>query len=329
MLKDTGLLQRHPVTPAHRVSVSGMNAAQAAKPRPPPTASPLLPPQQRSFGAIVKSTPPPVGQAKNCANKSGVAGGIAGVGVPQQPRMSPHPLQLNPKSPQQSRVPSSPPTNSSSPSTLLSHAKTPSMPHNQSNFITPMQATLTKSSHSSSSPIIKLTPRPPAPTPPSSPSPSSSPSLIHPRPQMITSPHQFTPKSQGFRPPFTAHGPGVKSGQTSYSFAGGPKSNSTQGGAASNAITATMASPLSAGCQDSSPSPSAVPANHSQRQRPMVGASQSAKSSTSRASAMTLPSAPVSSHHSQVSGGPSAVHGLVMFYLTACSPPPGVYSVRK
>ncbi|KAI7807650.1 ubinuclein-2a isoform X2 [Triplophysa rosa] len=303
MLKDTGPLQRHPVTASHRVIVSGMNAAQAAKPRPPPTASPLMPPQQRSFGAIVKLGPTPVGQAKNCANKFGVAGGITGTGVSQQPRMSLHPSQLNPKSPQQSRVPSSPPTNSSSPSTLLSQAKTTSMPHNQSNFITPMQATLTKSSHSSSSPIIKLTPRPPAPTPPpsSSPSPSLSPSLIHPRPQMITSPHQFTPKSQGFRPPFTAQGPGVKSGsgQAIYSFAGGQKSTSPQGGAASNTIATPMVSPLSVGCQDSSPSPSAVPANHSQRQRPMVGAIQSAKSSTSRASAMTLQSPPVSSHHSQ------------------------------
>lgn len=302
MLKDAGSLQRHSVTPVHRAHVSGMNATLAAKPRPPPTASPLLPPHQRSFGAIVKTgqTPPPVGQAKNCANKSGVAGGITGTGVSQQPRISPHVVQLNPKSPQQPRVQSSPPTNSSSPSTLLLHAKAPSMPHNQSNFITPMQATLTKSSHSSSSPIIKLTPRPPAPTPPpaSSPSPSSSPSLTHPRPQMITNPHQFTPKSQVFRPPFTAQGPGVKSGsgQASYSFAGGQKSTSPQGGVVSNTMTTLMAS----GCQDSSPSPSAVPANHSQRQRSMGGASQGAKSS-SRASAMTLPSPPVSSHHSQVS----------------------------
>uniref|UniRef100_A0A671R9L7 Ubinuclein-2-like n=1 Tax=Sinocyclocheilus anshuiensis TaxID=1608454 RepID=A0A671R9L7_9TELE len=263
-LPDGGPVQRPSGTPTHRAGISGMNTAQSAKPRPPPTASPLLPPQQRSFGTMgvkLVQTPPPVGQTKNCANKSTTGGG--GTVVSQQPRMNTHPSLINPKSPQQS-----PPPTTSSPSTLLSQAKTPSMPHNQSNFITPMQATLTKSSHSSSSPIIKLTPRPPIPT---------------------------------FRPPFTtqgtAVGSGVKSGsgQASYSFAGGHKSSSPPTGGANNTNTAPMATSLSVGCQDGSPSPSAVPANHSQRQRPVGGTSQSAKSTTSRASAMSLPSPPVSS----------------------------------
>lgn len=298
MLKDGGPVQRPSGTLTYRAGISGMNTAQSAKPRPPPTASPLLPPQQRSFGTMgvkLVQTPPPLGQTKNCANKSTTGGGTV---VSQQPRMNTHPFQMNPKSPQQS-----PPPTTSSPSTLLSQAKTLSMPHNQSNFITPMQATLTKSSHSSSSPIIKLTPRPPAPTPP----PSSSPSLIHPRPQMIPSTHQYSPKSPTFRPPFTtqgtAVGSGVKSGsgQASYSFAGGHKSSSPPCGLANNTNTAPMATSLSVGCQDGSPSPSAVPANHSQRQRPVGGTSQSAKSTTSRASAMSLPSPPVSSHLSQVS----------------------------
>ncbi|XP_048056302.1 ubinuclein-2a isoform X3 [Megalobrama amblycephala] len=299
MLKDGGPVQRHLGTPTHRVGISGMNTAQSAKPRPPPTASPLLPPQQRPFGTMgvkLVQTPPPGGQAKNCANKSGTGGGTV---VSQQPRVNAHPSQMSPQQ--------SPPPTPSSPSTLLSQTKTTSIPHNQSNFITPMQATLTKSSHSSSSPIIKLTPRPPAPTPPpsSSPSPSSTPSLAHPRPQIIPSSHQYSPKSPAFRPPFTAQGTGiasgVKSGQASYSFAGGHKSTSSPGSGANNTISTSMATPMSAGCQNSSPSPSAVPANHSQRQRPVGGTSQSAKSSTSRASAMTLPSPPVSSHLSQVS----------------------------
>ncbi|XP_051752858.1 ubinuclein-2a isoform X3 [Ctenopharyngodon idella] len=296
MLKDGGPVQRHSGTPTHRAGISGMNTAQSAKPRPPPTASPLLPPQQRPFGTMgvkLVQTPPPVGQAKNCANKSGT-----GTVVSQQPRMNAHPSQMSPQQ--------SPPPTPSSPSTLLSQTKTTSIPHNQSNFITPMQATLTKSSHSSSSPIIKLTPRPPAPTPPSSsPSPSSTPSLAHPRPQIIPSSHQYSPKSPAFRPPFTAQGTGIGvksgSGQASYSFAGGHKSTSPPGGGANNTNTTPMATPMSAGCQNSSPSLSAVPANHSQRQRPVGGTSQSAKSSTSRASAMTLPSPPVSSHLSQVS----------------------------
>ncbi|XP_067230192.1 ubinuclein-2a isoform X1 [Chanodichthys erythropterus] len=301
MLKDGGSVQRHLGTPTHRVGISGMSTAQSAKPRPPPTASPLLPPQQRPFGTMgvkLVQTPPPGGQAKNCANKSGTGGGTV---VSQQPRVNAHPSQMSPQQ--------SPPPTPSSPSTLLSQTKTTSIPHNQSNFITPMQATLTKSSHSSSSPIIKLTPRPPAPTPPpsSSPSPSSTPSLAHPRPQIIPSSHQYSPKSPAFRPPFTAQGTGIASGvksgsgQASYSFAGGHKSTSPPGSGANNTISTSMATPMSAGCQNSSPSPSAVPANHSQRQRPVGGTSQSAKSSTSRASAMTLPSPPVSSHLSQVS----------------------------
>uniref|UniRef100_A0A672TCT5 Ubinuclein-2-like n=1 Tax=Sinocyclocheilus grahami TaxID=75366 RepID=A0A672TCT5_SINGR len=304
MLKDGGPVQRLLGTPTHRAGISGMNTSQSAKPRPPPTTSPLLPPQQRSFGTMgvkLVQTPPPVGQTKNCANKSTTGGGTV---VSQHPRMNTHPSQMNPKSPQQS-----PPPTPSSPSTLLSQAKTPSLPHNQSNFITPMQATLTKSSHSSSSPIIKLTPRPPAPTPPpsSSPSPSLSPSLTHPRPQMIPSSHQYSPKIPAFRPPFTgqgtAVGSGVKSGsgQASYSFAGGHKSSSPPSGGANTTSTALIATPLSSRCQDGSSSPSVVSANHSQRQRPVGGTSQSAKSSTSRASAMTLPSPPVSSHLSQVS----------------------------
>ncbi|XP_051996390.1 ubinuclein-2-like isoform X2 [Xyrauchen texanus] len=300
LVKDSGSLQRNLVKPTHR---AGLNVGQSAKPRPPPTASPLLPPQQRSFGVMgVKQsqTLHPIGQAKNCVNKSGTGvNGISGTAVSQQPRMNTHPSQMNAKSPQQSRVPNSTPSMPSSPSTLLLQAKTPTMPHSQSNFITPMQATLTKSSHSSSSPIIKLTPRPPAPTPTppsSSPSPSLSPSLTHLRPQMITSPHQYSPKSPGFRPPFTAQGSGVKSGQASYSFAGGQKSTSLSSGGSGNTITTPMAKPLSASVQDCSPSPSAVPVNHTQRQRTIGGTSQSAKSSTSRASAMTLPSPPVSSH---------------------------------
>ncbi|KAK7144290.1 hypothetical protein R3I94_010643 [Phoxinus phoxinus] len=299
MLKNGGPVQRHSGTPTQRAGISGMNTAQSAKPRPPPTASPLLPPQQRSFGTMgvkLVQTPSPVGQAKNCANKSG-----GGTVVSLQSRMNAHPSQM---SPQQSPSPTP-----STPSILLSQTKTTSIPHNQSNFITPMQATLTKSSHSSSSPIIKLTPRPPAPTPPpsSSPSPSSTPSLAHPRPQIIPSSHQYSSKSPAFRPPFTAQGTGIGSGvksgsgQASYSFVSGHKTSSPSGGGANNTITTAMATPMSAGCQNSSPSPSAVPANHSQRQRPVGGTSQSAKSSTSRAAAMTLSSSPVSSHLSQMS----------------------------
>ncbi|XP_048846834.1 ubinuclein-2-like isoform X2 [Brienomyrus brachyistius] len=58
---------------------------------------------------------------------------------------------------------------STAPQTSSSSSLPPSNPsphqNSVSNFITPMQATLTKSSHSNNPPIIKLSPRPPAPAP--------------------------------------------------------------------------------------------------------------------------------------------------------------------
>ncbi|XP_030638022.1 ubinuclein-2a [Chanos chanos] len=315
MLKEVGSMQqaqaRHSVTPTQRSGMGGINTSPSptSKPRPPPTASPLLPPQQRPFGPMgMKSgqAAPPSGLAKNSTNKpiggNGVGGGI--LAASQQPRMNSHPSQLNSKSPQQPRVPSAPSPTPSPPNSLHASGK---VPHQQSSFITPMQATLTKSSHSSSSPIIKLTPRPPAPTPPpsSSPSPSSSsPSLSHARPQMITTPHQYSPKSPGFRPPFTvqsgASGVMAGQGQGSYSFAGGQKPTSPHAASGNNANPNSMGTTLT-GCQDNSPTPSAISSGHGQRQRPVGGASQSTKPVVSRTSAPTLPTTLATSHMSQVS----------------------------
>ncbi|KAL4657951.1 ubinuclein-2-like [Arapaima gigas] len=84
--------------------------------------------------------------------------------------------QLNSKAPHIPSVPHSslpktpcaPPASSSSPSQPKPNQ------HHQSNFITPMQATLTKSSHHNNAPIVKLTPQPPPSVPATSSSPSSS-----------------------------------------------------------------------------------------------------------------------------------------------------------
>lgn len=141
----------------------------------------------------------------------------------------------------------------------------------QSNFITPMQATLTKSSHSSTSPIIKLTPRLPNPLTPttfSSPSPN-------PRPQAASSMHQYSSKSPaGFRPPFSgAPGGPAKLVQGSYTPPGGQKTPSQIiSSSANTSLTNTSSISKHSG---SSPSPTTASAN--QRQRLAGGTIQGAK----------------------------------------------------
>ncbi|KAJ8264056.1 hypothetical protein GJAV_G00144570 [Gymnothorax javanicus] len=287
---------RHTLSAVHRPGIPAVNklclpgSPSPPKPRPPPTASPLLPPQQKPFcppGVKPGGAPPPSGLPKNSgkassanANCGGNAGG--GVGLSSQSRMNSNPPQLNPKSPQTPRLPLCP-----SPG-----APSKPQPHHQSNFITPMQATLTKSSHSNNPPIIKLTPRPPAPTPPpssspsSSPSPSASPSLPpHSRPVPIQSPHQFSPKNTGFRPPFSVPGGAAKVGPTSYSPAGGGQKGSPHSSAGASPTSSASAS---------SPSPSPSSASHGQRQRPAGGASQGAKPVANRAPVSSVHSSPLS-----------------------------------
>uniref|UniRef100_A0A8C7SNH7 Ubinuclein 2a n=1 Tax=Oncorhynchus mykiss TaxID=8022 RepID=A0A8C7SNH7_ONCMY len=244
------------------------------KQRPPPTASPLLPPHQKvalGMGVAI----PGLGKSSVKATSSSNGGAM----MSNMPSPSP-----------QSRSPS--------------HHQGKSKPHHQSNFITPMQATLTKSSHSNnSSPIIKLTPRPPAPTPPPISSPSSSSSNLLSHSQMISSPLQYqSPKTAGFRPPFSVQGGGqVKSGQGSYSFAGSQKapsviSSSSISSATSNSSPMRM-SPVTSR-PDNSPSPSGtVSTSHGQRQRTVGGA----KAVGSRVPTATMATPSVTSHLTQVS----------------------------
>ncbi|XP_071241487.1 ubinuclein-2-like isoform X4 [Salvelinus alpinus] len=158
-----------------------------------------------------------------------------------------------------------------SPSPSFSHSLSGAQAQQQSNFITPMQATLTKSSHSSTSPIIKLTPRLPIPLTPttfSSPSPN-------PRPQAASSMHQYSSKSPaGFRPPFSgAPGGPAKLVQGSYTPPGGQKTPSQIiSSSANTSLTNTSSISKHSG---SSPSPTTASAN--QRQRLAGGTIQGAK----------------------------------------------------
>ncbi|XP_023647649.2 ubinuclein-2a isoform X2 [Paramormyrops kingsleyae] len=309
ILKGGGSLpqsQRHPMPPmppTHRPGVTGVSklsqtgSPSPPKPRPPPTASPLLPPQKafcptgvKAAGALAHSGLVKSGTKANANSSSG------GVPISPQSRMNSHTPQLNPKSLQAPRLPHGP-----SPVQAPSHPQSKAHPHHQSNFITPMQATLTKSPHSSSSPIIKLTPRPPAPTLPPSSSPSPSPSLTaHSRPQPIPQVHQYSPKNPGFRPPFSVPSAGgaAKPGQGTYSLVGGHKAAPHTGGATTNATPAS--SPSNSSRPTSSPSPT-VSANHGQRQRSVSGASQGPKPVASRAPVTPLPASPATSQLSQVS----------------------------
>uniref|UniRef100_A0A096MCB4 Ubinuclein 2a n=1 Tax=Poecilia formosa TaxID=48698 RepID=A0A096MCB4_POEFO len=235
--------QRHVtmVTPSHRpqAAMGKMHPHPSPSPpkqRPPPTASPLLPPHQKGFTCPA---------------------GILGT------------LSFHPPSPAPSSSPS--PTSQSKPQ---SHH------HHQANFITPMQATLTKSSHSSnSSPIIKLTPRPPAPTPP----PSSSPSQ-----------HQYASKTpKTFRTPFSVSG-------------GGPVKPAPPAGCSFVQKPQPPPSSSANNKGDKTPPSSTASALANQRQRVSVGgAIQSSKAGNGWAPSGTLATSATTSHLSQVSAAGS------------------------
>uniref|UniRef100_A0A6Q2WQT0 Ubinuclein 2b n=1 Tax=Esox lucius TaxID=8010 RepID=A0A6Q2WQT0_ESOLU len=251
-----------------RPAVTGLSKAgtpcspSQPKPRPPPTASPLAPPNQKGFGT----------------NNTKADGGD-----------SPHPLPHAPRGAQPSQSKASP---LSSP---FSHSLPGAPTQPQSNFITPMQATLTKSSHSSTSPIIKLTPRPPNPSTTTS---SASPNA---RPQAASTMHQYSSKSPaGFRPPFSgAQGGPAKHGQGSYSPAGGPKTPSQIINSSAN-TSLTNTSSIS---KHSGSSPAMSTAMNSQRQRPTGGTTQGAKPLTS------VSTSSVSSQLPQVSSAGSNLLG--------------------
>ncbi|XP_055365171.1 ubinuclein-2-like isoform X2 [Betta splendens] len=289
------------------------------KQRPPPTASPLLPPHQKGFvgPSGMLGTMAAHGLSKGCAKGSGTSSNGSTVSSSITPSSSPSSLSRSGATShiQGQFCPPSPSPNSHT--SHSSQAKSHTHHHHQPNFITPMQATLTKSSHSSSSSsIIKLTPRPPAPTPPPSSSPSSSPShaLAH---QMISSQqqqqqHQYAPKApKTFRPPFSVSGGGqVKQTQGSCSFAGSQKAQSTTSSSSIINIANNAKGAVSAVSSHMDKTPlSSSPSGLGPRQRAVGGANQGSKAGNGWVASGTLTTSSATSHLSQVSTAGSSLLG--------------------
>ncbi|XP_051569353.1 ubinuclein-2-like isoform X1 [Myxocyprinus asiaticus] len=294
-VKGVGVLsqtQRHSVIPAQRpVMIAGVKSGVSAvpsppKPRPPPTASPLHAPQKILAGKTVVAMP--MGLIKTSNNGSVRMSGVDTVSSSPQSRThtiltSSSPSVLNVKGVQPFHLTSlsqakNPPRDSPSPSQ-------PKPTQHQPGFITPMQATITKSPHNSNSPIIKLTPT------------ASSAS----RPPTLPIMHQHTAKSPGF------HAGGFSGG--SYSSPVGQK-NSSQGNTISGLTTTTSTVSKQPA---TTASPAAVTANHNQRQRQVGGASQGVKTITSVSSATASQLAQVSSSSALLgSANPSLPLGFGM-----------------
>ncbi|XP_034528817.1 ubinuclein-2b isoform X2 [Notolabrus celidotus] len=273
VVKGAVQVHRHSVLNAQRtlgVGVVKANmppTASQPKPRPPPTASPLLAP-----GSKMGISTPPSGLLKGSNNKVNSGDTI----IITSPHSRIHSLasasHMTPKTYQTTRLPQTTPTKSS-PSLIQTHPGV--QPQPQSNFITPMHATLTKSAHSSIPPIVKLTPRTPntvISTPPTSGSPSISQT---PRSQATPILHQYSAKTPaGFRPPFSGvQGGATKPGQGSYTPPGvqkTPNNNSTTNTSLINTVSISKHS-------GSSASPAAVSANPGQRLRLGGGTPQGAK----------------------------------------------------
>ncbi|XP_056609180.1 ubinuclein-2b isoform X2 [Triplophysa dalaica] len=240
--------QRHSVVPAQRPAVNPgakmcvPSLPAVPKPRPPPTSSPLHAPQKILGCKTVIAMP--TGLIKT-SNNSGGSRVDALSRTHTLPTTSP-PSHLNIKT----VLPFHLTTTSQTKNTPSPSQAKPTL--HQPGFITPMQATITKSPHNSSSAIIKLTP-------------TSSPTS---RPLALPSMHQHTSKSTGLHTGFSA---GV------YSSPVGHKTTS-QGNNISNLTTTTssitklpvISASLAAGTT-----------NHGQRHRQVGGANQGVKTITS------------------------------------------------
>ncbi|KAM8724498.1 ubinuclein-2-like isoform 1-T1 [Acanthopagrus schlegelii] len=296
VIKGTVQAHRHSVLNTQRtlgVGVAKANmpaSASPPKPRPPPTASPLVAP-----GSKLGLSTPHSSLLKGSNNNKANSGDTLIITSPQsRPHTLTSPSHMTPKTFQTPRLPLTP-QSKSSPSTTLSQTLpgVQPQPRPQSNFITPMHATLTKSTHSSVPPIIKLTPRTPSPavTTTTSVSPSIS---ITPRSQATPTIHQYTPKSPaGFRPPFSgAQGGATKPGQGSYTSPGSQKTPNNNNSTTNTSLINTISISKHSG---SSASPTVASASPGQRPRPGGGTPQGAKS------VVSVPSSSVSSQLPQVS----------------------------
>ncbi|XP_014831454.1 PREDICTED: ubinuclein-2-like isoform X1 [Poecilia mexicana] len=297
VVKATPQPNRHTVLNTQRPLSVGVTKANmpvsvsSPKPRPPPTASPLVAPGPKTGVSI-----PPSGLLKSSNNKVGGGDTIIITSTQSRPHTLTSPSLVINKTFQTPRLPQTP--QNKPPSSL---PQTPSgvQPQPQSNFITPMHATLTKSSHSSIPPIVKLTPRTPNPTvsPASTSSIQTSASISQsPRSQAAPLIHQYTPKTPAsFRPPFSGASGGVaKSGQGSYT----PSSSQKTPGVISATNTSLINTSSMSKHSGSSASPAAAAAasvTQGQRQRTVGGTPQGVKP------VVSVPLSSVSSQLPQVS----------------------------
>ncbi|XP_051994506.1 ubinuclein-2-like isoform X2 [Xyrauchen texanus] len=252
--------RRHMVIPAQRPAMiagvkSGVSAVPSPpKPRPPPMASTLHAPQKILVGKTVVAMP--TGPIKTSNNANGRMSRLDTVSSLPQSRA--HTI-LTSSSPSVLNVKAVQPFHLTSPSQAKNQPRdspSPSQPkqtQHQPGFITPMQATITKSPNNSNSPIIKLTPT----------------ATPVPRQPTLPSMHQHTAKSPVF------HSVGFSGG--SYISPVGRK-NSSQGNNISGLTTTTSSVNKQTA---TSASPVAGTANHNQRNRQVGGASQGVKTITS------------------------------------------------
>ncbi|XP_019961310.2 ubinuclein-2b isoform X1 [Paralichthys olivaceus] len=265
VVKGIAQAHRHSVLNTQRplgAAKANMSASTSPpKPRPPPTASPLVAP-----GSKTGVSTPPSGLLKGSNNNKANSGDTLILTLPQS---RPHTLS-SPTLIKTFQAPRLPHTPQSKSSPSLVQTLSGVQPQPQSNFITPMHATLTKSTHSSIPPIVKLTPRNPIVTTSASLSISQ-----NPRSQATPTIHQYSPQTPaGFRPQFSgAKGGATKPGQGSYTPPGSQKTpnNST------NNISLINTSSISKH-SGSSASPTVASANPGQRQRPGGTTPQGVKS---------------------------------------------------
>uniref|UniRef100_I3JN43 Ubinuclein 2b n=1 Tax=Oreochromis niloticus TaxID=8128 RepID=I3JN43_ORENI len=297
VVKGTAQAHRHLLLNTQRPLSVGVTKANMPasvsppKPRPPPTASPLVAP-----GSKTGVSTAPSGLLKGSNNNKANSVDTLIITSPRLHTLSSPSVTVQ-KTFQTPHLPQTPQSKSS---TSLSQTlpSVQAQPQPQSNFITPMHATLTKSTHSSIPPIVKLTPRTPNPIVTVATSSSASISQS-PRSQATPSLHQYPNKSPaGFRPQFSGAQGGVnKPGQGSYTPSGSQKTPNSNSSSTNTSLINTSSISKHSG---SSASPTTASANQGQRQRSGGGTPQGAKPVTS------VPMSSVSSQLPQVSAAGSS-----------------------
>uniref|UniRef100_A0A3P9MRB7 Ubinuclein 2b n=1 Tax=Oryzias latipes TaxID=8090 RepID=A0A3P9MRB7_ORYLA len=281
-------VHRHPVLNTQRplsvaVTKASMPISAMPKPRPPPTASPLVAP-----GSKAGVSTPPSSLLKGSNNKA-ISDALIITSSQSRPLTIQSPAANVSKTFQTSRLVMTP-QSKSSPS--LTQTLPGAQPQPQSNFITPMHATLTKSTHSSIPPIVKLTPRTQNAVITTAATSAATSVSLTPRSQAAPSIHQYPPKTlAGYRLPFSGStGGAAKQGPGSYPSPSSQKSPSINSSTSTSLINTSSISKHSG----TSASPAVASAAPGQRQRIGGGTPQGSKP------VVSVPPVPLSSVSSQL-----------------------------